>query len=270
MTRRWTFPLVLGLVAAASARCGGGAGAPASPSPAPDVPTANACGAIGAASAGATAIVNGAPCATGNSAVVLVNVENEFGLRLGACSGTVIAPRAVLTGAHCLDEDVGRAKIWLGSGPEIAAQSFAYHPGYREDGSPSPDVGIVRMEQDLSPAPIPLLTSRDARVGETAVIAGWGRDQSSVPATLRAGTALVTAANARYLETQFSANGSSICAGDSGGPILLSQGGVWAVAGVISAASTSACTTGTNYYVNIRNPDALAFVLQHVPDARQR
>jgi hypothetical protein len=42
------------------------------------------------------------------------------------------------------------------------------------------------------------------------------------------------------------------------------------VAGVISATSTSACNTGTNFYVNLRDPAARAFILQHAPEAAQR
>jgi V8-like Glu-specific endopeptidase len=201
---------------------------------------------------------------------VLLNMENGFGLRLGACSGTIIAPRAVLTGAHCLDEDVSRVTVWLGSGAEIAASSFAYFANYRSNDPASRDVGVIRMGQDLPRSPIPLLTSRDAQVGETAVIAGWGRDESSVPATLRAGTAIVSAVRGTLLETQFSANGSAICSGDSGGPILLQQSGGWAVAGVISAVSDGSCNAGTNFYVNLRNAEALAFVQQHAPEAARR
>ena len=82
--------------------------------------------------------------------------------------------------------------------------------------------------------------------------------------------AVVTAVTALHLETRFSANASGICSGDSGGPLLLQEESRWAVAGVISAASGTGCTAGTNYYVNLRHADALAFVLQHAPEAERR
>lgn len=260
---------VTALLALAVAACGGSSSPLTSPGPPPAVTPTDACNAIGGTRLGTTAIVNGADCSLGNSAVVLINLRNRQGDSLGACSGTVIAPRAVLTGAHCLDEDVAIARVWLGTGPEIVAESFVHYPGYGP-GSSLPDVGVLRMREDLRPAPVPLLTSRDARVGETAVIAGWGRDQSSVPATLRAGTAVISSVGPQRLETAFTSNASSICSGDSGGPILLSEGGTWSVAGVISATSTAGCTTGTAFYVNLRNPSAQAFVLAHVPEAGRR
>lgn len=261
---------VIALLALAVAGCGGSSSPLTSPGPPPAVTPTDACGAIGGARQGAASIVNGAECSQGNSAVVLINLRSQERVAVGACSGTIIAPRAVLTGAHCLDEDVAIARVWLGPpGPEIVAASFVYYPGYGP-GSSLPDVGILRMSEDLRPAPVPLLTSRDARVGETAVIAGWGRDQNSVPATLRAGTAVISSVGPQLLETAFTSNASSICSGDSGGPILLSEGGSWSVAGVISATSTAGCTTGTAFYVNLRNPNAQAFILSQVPEAARR
>jgi secreted trypsin-like serine protease len=213
------------------------------------------------------AIVNGAECSPATSPVVLLNMRDAQGFAVGACSGTVIAPRAILTAAHCLDEEVGIVRVWLGSGQEIVAQSFSFHPSYRQGSATSVDVGVVLMADDLPRTPMPLLTTRDVARGEAAVIAGWGRDQQSVGATLRAGRTTITEVGSFLLETAFTTTASSICLGDSGGPILVSQNGRWAIAGVSSAASVVTCNAGTNFYVNIRNSNASSFVLNLVPDA---
>src|SRR4051794_7478119 len=83
---------VLALLAAAG--CGGSSGGPSSPSsptPTPTIPISAACGALGSAVSGSTAIVNGAECSVANSSVVLLNMKDSDGLQAGSCPGTVIA-----------------------------------------------------------------------------------------------------------------------------------------------------------------------------------
>ena len=256
------------LAAALSAiACGGDPPAqPLAPTPTGTLPTSGPCGTL----SGGTAILNGTACSPDTSSVVLLNARTGANDPAGACSGTVIAPRAILTAAHCIVGDTATVQVWLGSGDQIVARSFVPHPEYRGTGASNVDVGIVFMGQDLPRRAVPLLLSRDARVGEAAVIAGWGRDLMNVPATLRAGVTTVTAVTSTRLETIFASNVSSVCSGDSGGPILLSEGGGWTIGGVISATSETSCNTGTNFYVAIRNPTISSFVLSQVPDAVQR
>jgi hypothetical protein len=252
-----------------AAACGGGGGAPGAPltpTPAAAIPPAEACGLIAA-----TSIVNGASCPAETTRVVKLNMRQANGTGAGSCSGTIIAPRAILTAAHCLDEDTAVVRVFLGTGLEIVADSFVKHPGWNgQVGSIAPDVGVVLMKEDLGRPPVPLLLSRNGSVGEQVIVAGWGRDQNDVTATFRAGFTTLSAVTPLYLQTLYSATASSICSGDSGGPLFLQENGVWSVAGVTSASTDTVCTTGTNFYVSVQHATIKDFILEHVRDAATR
>ena len=263
-------PWSVGLVVLASAACGGGS-SPSSPSVTAPIVATDACAAVGQ-DAGGLAIRNGAACSPDRSAVVRLNLRMSDGSGLGTCTGTIIAPRQILTAAHCLDGGVGIVQVWLGvvGTEQIAAQSFVLWPNFVFNSQSSYDVGVVTMAADLPRTPMSILTSRDGRVGETAIIAGWGRDQNDVSTSLRAGSTVLSAVSSGYLETLYAPPSSSVCSGDSGGPIFLSEGGAWTLAGITSATSEAVCNTGTNFYQSVRQSSVLAFILQHVPTVGRR
>lgn len=248
----------------AFAACGGGSGPPTNPSPNPNPnpgPSVNACSVVGQGVNAQTAIVNGTVCSPGNSPVVLLQLIASDGIPEGNCTGTIITPRVILTAAHCLDGRVGSVNVWLGGPAFIPAVSFKYHPRYSSSQSTTAlDVGVVQVGQDLGRTPVPVLLSRDAAVGETAIVAGWGRDLNGVTGDLRAGTTTISGVDSNVLRTQFSTSAAGICQGDSGGPILLSEGGVWSIAGITSAATIFTCNDGTNFYASVRNSDIRSFI----------
>jgi len=262
--------MLLVLASAVTAACGGSPAAPSTPTPAPSVPSNTACSSLGLGVPASTSIVNGAECSAANSPIVLLNIKDPSGAQAGSCTGTVIAARAILTAAHCLQGQVGSINVFLGTGAQQVTSSFASHPLWRDSSTTAYDVGVLTMPADIGRTPVPLLLSRDARVGETAIVTGWGKDAIGALATLRAGSATLTAVSALTLQTTYTTTAGSVCQGDSGGPILIQEGGTWSVAGVISANSTLACSFGDNFYANLRHPDISSFILARVPDAARR
>ena len=122
-------PVALAAALLLAAACGGGGGRGSSTTPSaptsPTIPVSGACAALGQTVSASTAIVNGADCSAANSPVVLLNLKDSGGQQVGSCSGTVIAPRAILTAAHCLPATAASVKVFLGAGAELMAQSFA-------------------------------------------------------------------------------------------------------------------------------------------------
>jgi hypothetical protein len=259
--------LMMSLVASSC----GGSSSPSSPTTPTPVPTTNACNVINSGGSNGIAILNGTECPTSNTSVVLLNIRDSDGGG-GQCSGTVIGARAVLTAAHCLDGTTQTVRIYRGSGDQVVASSFEVHPRYSGSSGPAYDVAVVLTSENLGRTPIPILLSRDPHVGDPAVLSGWGMDQNGNGTILRAGLNTVSSVSALYFETQYSASTASVCYGDSGGSLLLSDGNSWAVAGVTSETSASGynCTKSTSYFAGVRNADVRTFILGLVPDAAQR
>jgi len=249
----------------------GGSSSPVTPTVPAPISASDACAALGTASS-SLAILSGEQCGVANSPVVKINLKSPSGSSAGICTGTVIGRRAVLTAAHCLDDDVGSAQIWFGvvGTLEIPAAAFHFYPGYSFNAPNVFDVGVLLFDEDLPRTPVSILTSRQAQVGETAIVAGWGRDENSSTTQLRAGSTKISAVSATYLETLHAPPSASVCSGDSGGPILLQQSGIWTIGGITSATSGVACNTGTNFYQAVFNPNVRNFIRQYVPTVGER
>ena len=212
---------------------------------------AAACGAGDPAATSRRAVVNGEPDTEHRAVVALVYYGGVF------CTGTVIAPRAVLTAGHCLaPRDPTQMEVFFGDDYAAGGQSVAVtegflHPDYYMNdarGAPMNDVAVLLLAADAPEPPLPWQQAPLPEMwGEGVTLVGYGVTAAGTTDGLgvrrKVGQTIIALDETFYY---YSGTDDGTCQGDSGGPMLLDVGGVLVVIGVTSFGDDTCVGFGAN------------------------
>jgi len=208
------------------------------------------------ARAEASELIGGAP--DSHDAVVWVSSSK------GSCTGTYIAPGAVLTAAHCIPEgegDSGAVLVGFVDALQTAEVVLGSHGVARFEGrEPMLDLAVVFIDDHHIPAgPIPIsvlppeIALTDENVNSIVVLVGFGADQppNTAAATWgrQSGQSTLTAIEAEHATVVSTQGQARACFGDSGGPLLISREGVEYVAAILSTGAADC--SGIDRYVRV-------------------
>ena len=234
---------------------------------------------------GAQASIIGGRSATVAEFPSLAYIEARLGQSAAACTGTVVAPRVVLTAAHCI-EDLERGRFTPAGNYAVAISTTSPGQALRENvfrvvetyvfpgfdpGSLKGDAGILVLDRPTAAPPIPLAGPADAALyagGAVVQVAGWGVTRPNAvngPDGLRATSMVVqTPASCERKTRRYyppyspashlctldvPAKQSGGCFGDSGGPLIgLRADGTPVELGVVSTGGPFCSTKLPNVF----------------------
>ena len=174
------------------------------------------------------------------------------------CTATLVAPRVLLTAAHCL-MDGALPTAFFGTAPQgdggasIAIIATRVHPAF-DPSTLANDVAMALLAEDAPagarPWPLPASPLDPGSVGLPLRLVGFGLTgpADTSPTQKRVGTATL----ASIVATQFalSPSPSQTCEGDSGGPAFATIGGVEVIVGVTSSGDPQCSQGGTDTRVD--------------------
>ncbi len=252
--------------------------------------TSQACQQIGLS----TKIINGVECGdVERSPVVRIAVlltDGSRNLVNPICTGTMITTNKVLTAQHCIvpvDAFEGYRVVSMGilhnlteNYQYIAAQRIDGMPGYGEQhGRVFNDIAILTLSENVTLPTVPVLANQDAEKGGQGWVFGYGQTEIGTEPSedavsfveLNGGPMRIEDVTPNHVFVVFNGDGTNVCFGDSGGPLIYSLNGESVIVGVVSQGSNEDCGQGdVTTYTKISNDSVRTWLTQVAPAATLR
>jgi MYXO-CTERM domain-containing protein len=228
----------------------------------------DATGATAAATATSASKLVGGATDTADPAVVLFETTGNNG---GDCTAEFISTTVLLTAAHCTLDDAGKPlvgaqyRIYMGSDfAQVTDADWIYvdpsnvHPNPAYNGNDN-DIAVLVLSKPAAVTPFAwnMQPLAQASVGQSVRLIGYGSNVAGAAASGANGgfglkrqlTTTVDGFDVGFVH--IGKTGANGCDGDSGGPALLSIGGVETIIGLDSYSAQQVDCTGGDFYQRV-------------------
>jgi hypothetical protein len=188
------------------------------------------------------------------------------------CTGTLVAPRVVVTAAHC-ETPAPPTAVFFGADPTLGGTTVAVLDARAEPGFDPvtlvDDLAVVLLAAPAAVTPWPLWMGPPEALapGAPLRLVGFGATAASdrAPPRKHAGTATVAAVAAATFS--FQPDPAQTCRGDSGGPAFLTAGGTEYLVGVTSYGDPACAAGATDTRVDRYRAFVQGYVAETSPSA---